>query len=803
MTKPALVEHASSRSASLTVRPARDAGVACPPLPLTSFVGREREVADLADLLARPDVRLVTLTGPGGVGKTRLALRVAADIAGSPFDPVVFVPLASVVDPAVVPAAVGDAFGIRDATPRDLPGRLGALLRGRPLLLVVDNVEHLEVAAPVLPAILAAVPGSTILATSRVILRVSGEHPYPVPPLAVPPADAIPSAASLAGSEAVRLFVTRAAEARPEFVLTDANAATVAGICRQLDGLPLALELAAARVRVLPPEALLARLDRRLSLLTGGPRDQPARLRTLREAISWSHDLLSPAEKRLFAHLAVFAGGFALGAATAVVAETADRDYLLDGLSTLVDASLIGHASGDSAEPRFGMLETIREFGLECLAAAGEAPEVRRRHSAWVLDLVEAAWPPRAPAPDDLPALVRLDRERGNIRAALAWAIDDGDAGFALRLTGALAEYWWLRGDATEGRAWLERALSLPGGSPGLRAAALYGASGLADSQGDQVAALALAEESLALASAHGEALDRLRAHILLAGVTHALGDAERGGVHVTAAHALAQQLGDRGWLGYATIGLGYRAHRSGDQRAASAYLEEAVGLFSSGADRWGEANAAFALGLVRHALGDRAEAARQFARSIALGREIASPGQIVRGSIGLAAIAADAGRAESAARWLGAAEALGERAAFAFGAEVRALRDAAAAQARRALGDERFRQARHAGSRLTLEDTTADVISAAAVLADNARSDTLAADPSGLTTREQEVLQLLVAGHSNPEIAAALCIGRGTVRNHVSTILGKLGARSRTEAADRAHRAGLVAPRRPSPPVS
>ncbi|HET8631856.1 MAG TPA: AAA family ATPase, partial [Thermomicrobiales bacterium] len=404
------------------------------PWPL---LGREDELAALADELARPDVRLVTLVGPGGVGKTRLALAVAEAQAAACPDGVAFVALGPVADPELVLPTAARALGLGERPGQPLVERLEEYLADRRMLLVLDNFEHLLPAAPLLADLLAACPGLTLLITSRAELRLRWEHIFPVPPLALPDAGREPAPDGLASYAAVRLFVARARAARPDFALTADNVATVAAICRRLDGLPLALELAAARLRVLGPAALLARLGDGLALLAGGARDLPARQRTLRDTLAWSHDLLAPAEQALFARLGVFVGGWTAAAAGAVCGAAADPPLsVLEGLDALVANSLLRLEAVVDGEPRFGMLETIRAYALERLEESGEAETIRRAHADYYLALAEgAAPPPGGPGGEARPAWAEDDYD--NLLSAQHWALAHGERARAIPLLGA------------------------------------------------------------------------------------------------------------------------------------------------------------------------------------------------------------------------------------------------------------------------------------------------------------------------------------------------------------------------------
>ncbi|MEZ4561414.1 MAG: LuxR C-terminal-related transcriptional regulator [Thermomicrobiales bacterium] len=604
------------------------------PTPLTSLVGRERELDTLTRLLSQGDPRLLTLTGPGGVGKTRLAIGVASSLGDSFAGRIWFVPLAALDDPSLVLPAIAQALGVRASGRHVLLDEISRALGNEPALLVLDNFEQIIEAAPMVVALLTRCPRLTCLVTSRSVLRLSGEHVFPVPALPLPPAAHASSLARAAASPAVQLFVRRAQAAQPEFALTEANAADIEAICRKLDGLPLAIELAAARVRHFAPPELLARLNATgeaamLRVLTGGPRDAPARQQALRHAISWSYDLLSPQEQALFRRLAVFVGGFTLTAAQAVAADLFDASHdVADGIASLLDQSLIQSLGSTPGCTRFGLLETIREFALERLATDPERLNAQDAHAAWFAALAQRAI--TAPASNEQPAsLSHLQVEHANLRAALTHAEQQGDLTRGLGIAASLWRFWHLHGHWREGYTWLVRLLEqAPTGdgiAPATWAMAQAGAGWLAHYQNDHIRA----EQALAQAA---EAYQRLG---LTAGlvdvrncqslVAQSLGEHRRSVEHGAAALELARTLDDPGLIAESLSGLSRATRELGDYPHAAHLAQEILSLCPDSASRL-RAGALLTLGDIARDLGDSAAIREHCTTGVAIFRALGEP---------------------------------------------------------------------------------------------------------------------------------------------------------------------------------
>jgi predicted ATPase/class 3 adenylate cyclase len=634
----------------------------------TSFVGREREVAEIAALLEGS--RVLTLTGPGGTGKTRLALRVGGDLRDGFHDGVFFVALEPLRDPGLFHSTVAHALGVAEQADRPLRDTLADHLRERDLLLVLDNFEQLMGAATMVAELLAGAPRLRVIVTSREPLRIAGEQEYPVPPMGLPDARALPDLARLSQFEAVALFIARARAVRPDFAVTNENAPAVAEIAARLEGLPLAIELAAARIKLLGPDAILARLGNRLDLLSSGAVDLSDRQRTLRGAIAWSFELLDEPERRLFSRLSIFAGGADLDAieevAGAAIAGEGLGGDAFDLLSELVDKSLVRPTEQPegAGEPRFGMLETIREYAGERLAESGERDELTSRHAQHYLALAERAEP-ELTGNEQIAWLDRLDREIDNVRAALRWSIEQDEGNVGMALAGALWRYWHQRSHLAEGRDWLERLLTLPSSQPRgpSRFRALNGLGGVVYWQGDYATARQSYEESLAIAREIGDQRSTAEALFNLAYLDYRDGDFGAVDRHAGEARDLYQSLGDRAGAARAGNFIGLSMFRSGDYEGALRNTREARQIVMDLGKRFEAADMGGILALSLSRLGDHAGAYRVLVDTLDMFVTVGNLPSIAPILDLASVVELEHGDVERALRLIGASDAIRERA--------------------------------------------------------------------------------------------------------------------------------------------
>jgi len=789
------------------------------PLQLTSFVGRETALVELGQLLAR--TRLLSLTGAPGVGKTRLALQLADEAADAYADGVWLVELAPLADPGLVLQTVAHVVGVQEEAGRPLLVTLGEALRGKQLLLVLDNCEHLiEACAELADRLLRVCPHLEILATSREVLGIVGETAWWVPSLAVP-AESQPVATdrltSLGQSEAVRLFVERARASVPTFALTERNAGAVVQICSRLDGIALALELAAARVRVLSVEQLAARLDDALTergqarstepfrLLTAGSRVAMPRQQTLRATLDWSYQLLTDPERVLLRRLAVFAGGWTMEAAERVVPDELDvhssssilPSDVLDLLVQLVNKSLVV-ADLHAEQQRYRLLEMVRQYAWEKLDEAGEEATLRHRHLAWLVALAETAQP-NLRGPDEDLWLDRLERELDNLRVALAWSQQvPAEAESGLRLAGATWMFWYRRWRLSEGRGWLEPALAAATAPTAARIWAIFGACALAHVQGDLDRAGVLADEGLALSEELGDRRGRGYFLFGLARMAQERGDGQR--AVVLAEESLVEVRAADDTLGTAISfgGLGLLAYERGDVQQATARYQEALTLYRELGDRYGIAWSLHYLGLAVHAQGDRERATALFQESLTLRREIDDAEGLAGSLEALAAVTAARGQLARGARLLAAAGTVRQTTGTPVPLTERAGHERTLSRVCDGLGAEAFAAAWAEGQAMSLPDAVAYALATEEPSAPPTRAPVRPVSAplvGGLSRREIDVAILVAQGCTNREVAEHLVISEWTVDTHVRHILTKLNFRSRTQVAAWATEQGLHAP--------
>jgi predicted ATPase/DNA-binding CsgD family transcriptional regulator len=780
------------------------------PLQLSHFIGREQAIVDIKRAVWT--TRLLTLTGPGGCGKTRLALTVAEQLLDAFQDGVWLIELAALSDAALLPRVIMSALDMYEQTGHTLSAALIEQLRPRELLLVLDNCEHLiDGCADLALVVLQQCPDLKILATSSEALNITGEIAWPVPPLSMINPQQITNTATLQTSEAARLFLDRAAAARPDFAVSDRAAPAIAQICRRLDGLPLAIELAAARVKVLAIDQIAVRLDDRFNLLSLGERIAPDRHQTLRAMIDWSYGLLEQSEKTLFRRLAVFAGGWTLEAAQAVCgSDDLGPQVVLDVLTRLIDKSLVQVRKCDG-ETRCSMLETIRHYASEKLLEANELEGIRRRHLDCFVKLAEESEP-QLQGPEQARWIERLDTENGNLRAALEWSLTDGDVKAGLRLAVGLGQYWFMRGHLFgEGREWLEKILSRPEAQEqkAARARAFLSLGTLTYFQGDHGAAHSAYENSLTLNQELRNKDGIAESLYYLADVAAIQGD----GVAARALYAAARSASEENLAGLRAQGdqwniartlnfLGELTRTEGNYLAARSLYEESLAIRRELGDQRGTAVSLINLGFVAHYQGDYRQAARVFAESLALFQKHGGRRGIVDCIAGLAGVAGAEGQSERAAQLFGAVEALREviRTYVTHADQIEYDRNVAAVHAQ--LDAATFTRAWAEGRTLTMEEA----VDFALAVAKSSPVDKSSAVPvasrravkqrvTGLTAREREVAALVAQGKANREIGEALVVELKTVEAHITHILSKLGFDNRVQIATWAMNHGLASP--------
>jgi predicted ATPase/DNA-binding CsgD family transcriptional regulator len=808
------------------------------PAPRSSFVGREQEIEEIRRALSA--TRLLTLTGVGGSGKTRLALEVARDLVEVYPDGVWLVELAPLSEEVLVPKAVAEALAVPERPAEPLADTLAEVLRNRELLLILDNCEHLlEASARLVDKLLDSCPHLSILSTSREALGVEGEVRWVVPPLSVPEPQGTPSSEELEAYESVRLFGERARGRDPSFAPSAHNARAVAEICLKLEGIPLAIELAAARVGTLSVEQISQRLTDSFKLLRGGSKTQMAKQRTLRGALDWSHELLSEDEKKLFGRLSVFAGGWTLEAAEAVgVGEGVEED-ILDALSGLVNKSLVAVRERQESRVRYRMLEPIRQYAREKLEEGGEGEEVRRRHADFYLALAEEAEP-RLRGPEDTEWLERLEVDHDNLRAALSWALEGGEAKLGLRLAGALWLFWEGHGHYGEGHRWLEQVLARGSQAAAARAKALEGEGWLVYRSGGMDEGVIAAQEGLELSDEAGlGGAARAKFLNILGWVTVMQSDYEKAKELFEESLKLSRNANDEFGIADGLLGLGNSLDSLGDRGRAKELFEEGIvlcrklgyvptlarHLFSLGIsllfegdyERGAALNEEAATLLREHGYkggleyvldnlgwaallqGDHERAKTSYEENLALCKELGDKTGVADSLEGLACVAGTDGEAERAAKLFGVADVLRETVGYKHSPEEDAWREPYRATARLLLGEDSWEEALAQGHAMGLEEAIEYALPAekpsATTSSTTAQPSTssLPENPAGLTSREVEVLGLVALGMTNAQTAKELFVSPRTVETHLTSIYHKLGVSSRAAATRFALEHGLA----------
>jgi predicted ATPase/DNA-binding CsgD family transcriptional regulator/predicted Ser/Thr protein kinase len=753
------------------------------PAHLSKFIGREKELSQVKARLA--EARLVTLTGPGGIGKTRLSLQVAQEVLPAYANGVWLVELAPLSEPQLVVQEVLLALGLREEPTRSKLATLSEYLQTKNLLLVLDNCEHLLMAcAELVEQLLRVCPRLSILATSREVLGIGGETVWQVPPLSLPDLHQPLVLENLTRTEAGQLFIERAQAVRSDFQLTATTAEAIAQVCHRLDGIPLAIELAAARVKLLTVSQIATRLDDCFRLLTGGSRTVLPRHRTLQATIDWSYDLLTEPEQRLFRWLAVFAGGFSLEVTEAVVSDSARLDAFLPNnvlelLSHLVDKSLV--IVTQDGEARYWMLEIIRQYARERLLASGELDQIRWRHLAYYLQLAEDAELKLRSA-EQLIWLNRLEIEHDNLRAALAWSLESEATKEGLRLAGALSVFWDRRGYLSEGSQWLERVIANTHQNDLILAKALIRAGHLAWQQSNHEQALTLVEQSLALCRQYDDKKGTARSLYELGVIAHWQGDRGRGGSLLEESLSLFREIKDELNIIEVLLFLADIRLRQGDNEQAVALWQESLTLSQKLGDNFGISFALSGLGEVARRQGDYKQAVIHFQQALTLTGEQKSKVQITFTLEALGITIAEQGQSEWAARLWGAAEALRETVRAPLPSSYHPEYAPYLKVARTALGEEVFTAVWAEGRALTLEQTIALAMSVPVVATPGPTTPT-ETPPFGLTARELEVLRLVAAGLTDAQVAEKLIISPRTVSKHLQAIYGKLHLSSRSAA--------------------